>query len=265
MATVNDIFELLDNKAPSYSKLDFDNVGILAGHSNREVTRVMAALDVTSQVIEEARQAGAELIVSHHPIFFSLKNVSDRDINGKKIVALLENRMSAICMHTNLDAAPGGVNDTLAGLLGLERVELLGVDGYYEDGVPHSTGRVGELPAGMGFFEYLELVKKNLSLSGGRYYFSGRPVKKVGLVSGSGGSELQAAYEAGCDTFVTADVKYDVFQDARELKINLIDAGHFETENPVVQVLAKWIKEGFPNIDVLISQSHKAAAEFIRV
>jgi dinuclear metal center YbgI/SA1388 family protein len=125
MAKVEEILSALERFAPSCLKMDFDNVGLLAGFTKREADRLIVALDITDAVIDEAISEKAQLIVSHHPMFFSLKSVTDGDRTGRKITALLSHGISAICMHTNLDAAAGGVNDALAEAAGLTDVRLL--------------------------------------------------------------------------------------------------------------------------------------------
>ena len=110
MATVSDVNNFLCSIAPVEMKMDFDNVGFLVGRSSAGVTKIIISLDITHDVISEALEIGAELVVSHHPLFFSLKSVTDADITGAKIVRLLSSGVSAICMHTNLDAARCGGN-----------------------------------------------------------------------------------------------------------------------------------------------------------
>jgi dinuclear metal center YbgI/SA1388 family protein len=242
--------------------MDFDNVGLLAGDSRAAVRGILVALDVTSEVIDEAAASGANLIVSHHPLLFDIKRVTDGDIRGKKLLSLLSHSISAICMHTNLDAARGGVNDALARAAGLRDTALLSEDGRYPDGTPFSYGRVGTLQGPMRMREYLTFLKNALKTNGLRYHNAGREVSRVAVVGGSGGDDLLAAFERGCDTFVTADVKYDVFLDARELGINLIDADHFCTENTVVPELRRVISEAFPAISCAVSERHGQTARF---
>ena len=120
MVTIKEILDCLEAFAPSYMAMGFDNVGLLAGFPEREVTRVLCALDVTEEVIAEAEGLGAELIAAHHPlIFHPLKALRTDDPVGRKLIRLVRGGRSAICMHTNLDAAAGGVNDALAEALGL--------------------------------------------------------------------------------------------------------------------------------------------------
>jgi dinuclear metal center YbgI/SA1388 family protein len=143
MATVNDIHAVIKAFAPLETKLDFDNVGFLVGFKDQVVTRVLVALDVTDDVIAEAIETGCELIVSHHPLFFSLKTVTDEDSIGRKITTMLRDGISALCNHTNLDAAAGGVNDALAEAAGLHDVQLLHGAGHDFTGRPYALSRYG--------------------------------------------------------------------------------------------------------------------------
>lgn len=262
MPTVSEVLNFLDGKAPVSTKMDFDNVGLLVGSAGREVKKILVALDITDEVINEASQIGAELIVSHHPLFFELKSITDTDRTGRKIINLIRNGISAICFHTNLDAARGGVNDTMAGLLGLNNVKLLSEDGKGPDGEPYGIGRYGELPEPLSLQSFLELVKTRLKTRGLRYHDAGRPVKRVAVLGGSGGGEMKRVIEKGCDTFITADIRYDVFLAAKEEGLNLIDADHFCTENVVCPTLKAWLGEAFPDVRVDISAKHGQTANF---
>lgn len=262
MATVKDVLDFLEWTAPTAMKLDFDNVGLLAGWPERKVNRVMTSLDITSAVISEAAAKKADLIVSHHPLFFTLKSVTADDVTGRKLISLIENGISAICMHTNLDAAEGGVNDTLARTAGIAAPELFKTDGVLADGAAYGIGRIGELSEKTSLTEYLRHLKQALSSGGLRYYDAGRPVFRVAVLGGSGGNELMDAVKSGCDTFVTADIKYDIFLLAAELGVNLIDADHFCTENVIVPVLRDRLADAFYDIDVLVSESNTQTAKF---
>ena len=263
MSTVRDILNALWSFAPKERKMDFDNVGLLVGRSDRKVDRILTCLDVTDWTISEAIERGAQLIVAHHPVFFSISSVNDDDIIGRKIIRLLENNMSAISMHTNLDAADNGVNDALARKAGIAEPELLTVEGQDMRMIEYSCGRYGKLKESMEFSDYLRFIKEQLGANGLRYHDAGKKVDKVAVVGGSGGSYLKYAVEKGCDTLMTADIKYDVFLEAKELGINLIDGDHFATENVVVPVLTRYLAGRFPEIDVLISENHSQTAQFI--
>lgn len=263
MTTVKDIFEFLDRKAPCETKLDFDNVGLLVGNEGREVIRVLLALDITDEVVDEAASKKAELIVAHHPMFFSLKSASTATPQGKRIVSMLEKGISGICMHTNLDAASGGVNDALAEAAGLSDISLLEERGIDRAGRVYGIGRIGYLPKEKPLAEYLPFLKKALKTKGLRFYDAGRPVRLVAVGSGSCGEYLDIAAKKGCDTFISADIKYDYFLDARRMGINVIDADHFCTENVVLPVLEKWLREAFPAVETIFSDVHCQPVDFI--
>lgn len=262
MVTVSDIFEYLNSVAPVSTKMDFDNVGFLVGRGSREVTKILMALDITSNVVQEAISIGAELVVSHHPLFFSLKKVSDDDVTGRKILSLAENNISAICMHTNLDVARYGVNTHLAKTVGITSPKLLIDEGTNELGERYGLGCFGELEESVRFENYLQFVKAAINANGLRYQKSLPYVKKVAVLGGSGGNELDAAIKAGCDTYITADVKYDVFLSAAEQGINLIDGGHFCTENVVIKPLAEMLSQKFDGVSVTVSSSHIQVESF---
>lgn len=252
--TVRDVFNALAMHAPVELKMDFDNVGHLAGRADAAVTRAVVALDITDEVIAEAAELGAELIVSHHPLIFgSIKSVTDGDLTGRKLVALLGRGMSAICMHTNLDAAQGGVNDALAAALGAQVQGVLNSEEW--------VSRIAELPEDVEFGEFLSRVKLALGANGLRYAGPEKPVRKLGICGGAGAGDILLALAQGCDTFLTADVKHHQFIWANEEGINLIDAGHYPTENVVVPVLCRWLGEDFPGLDVRVS-SHAQPERF---
>ncbi len=263
MPEVVEIRDFFDSVAPYYTKFDFDNVGMLAGFSHKEVKKVIVALDITDDVIEEAVNCGAELIVSHHPLMFEgLKKITDDDEKGKKIICMLTSGISAICLHTNMDTADGGVNDALMAAIGAKVTGLLSQHGTHPDGRPYGVSRVGELPEEMDFFEFLASIKKSLAVNGLRYHYAGRRVSKLACCGGSGGSDMQKAFYAGCDTYITADLKYDHFLWAKEMGINLIDADHFCTENVVVPVMADMLQNRYPQLDVRVSSVHKQTVQF---
>lgn len=241
--TAKDIFENLCVLAPLELQMGFDNSGFLFGREAATVTKVLLALDVTSAVVDEAIEQGAELIISHHPLIFSpLKSITD-----EKLLRLAQHQIGVVSMHTNLDIAQGGVNDTLMAALG---VQVSG--GLDEDG----CGRVGTLTKAMSMEEFLPFCKAVLKTAGLRYYDSGRPVSQLAVMGGSGGDSLETAYRLGCDTYLTADIKYHQFLEAQELGINLIDGDHFCTENLVIPALVQRLRKAFPEIEFTVSHRH---------
>lgn len=258
MVTVSHILDYLETLAPVETKMHWDNVGLLCGSKTAPVTKILVALDPFEHVCEEAAAWGAELIVTHHPLIFHAPNaVTDETSVGRSIMTLCRAGISAINAHTNLDCAPGGVNDILAEKLGLTDVSP----------VPHpGTTAPGLLRCGYVFEQSLDDFLFDVSQALGcdhlRYVDGGRPVCKVAVGGGACADGFLDALDAGCDTLVTADVKYNQFWDARDLGLNLIDAGHFATENPVVAVLAEKIAAAFPEVEVKISETHSDCMKF---
>lgn len=254
MNTVKDIFEKLCEIAPLELQLDYDNAGFLIGRADTPVEKALLSLDVTDDVVTEAVERGARLIVSHHPVIWEeMKSLTDLKPENEKILRLLEHGIAVISMHTNLDIAEGGVNDVLISLLGAKN------EGPFDE---EGCGRKGRLQKAMPLEAFLALCKEKLNTRGLRYYDAGRTVEHIAVLGGAGGSGLIGAWQAGCDTYVTADVKYSVFLQARELGINLIDGDHFCTENPIISVLARKLSEAFPDTAFLISERHDQTAHF---
>lgn len=239
MIKVKDIFEFLNQKFPAYTAMDFDNVGLLVGDSEQQVTRLLVALDCDKTAIEKAITNGCQLIVTHHPVIFGgIKSVTEESV----VFSLLKHGISVISMHTNLDVGKGGVNDALCGVLGLENVEtFIAGDGY--------ALKKGEA-APVSAQDFAAFLRKKL---GGAIKFtdSGKPVNKVLVCGGSGGEFLYELKNAECDTLVTADVKHNILIDAVNLGYNVFDAGHFATEDTVVEPLASLIRGQFSVLDVI--------------
>ena len=262
MTTVAEILQYIESVAPAYMKEHWDNVGLLCGSRSTPVTKILVALDPFEHVCQEAADWGAELIVTHHPIIFQpMKSVTDETSIGRGIILLCRHGISAINAHTNLDCTPGGVNDVLASCLGLQDIQVISPAGTNEEGQPYGLLRCGNV-AEQPLDAFLSYIKTQLDCKGLRYVSSGKPVNKVAVGGGSCAGAMLDALAAGCDTFVTADVRYNQFWDANDLGLNLIDAGHFQTENPVIPVLAAKIAAAFPDVEVKISETHADCMKF---
>ena len=259
MAVIQDIYNYLDEVAPFSTQLEFDNAGFLVGRSQAPVERILVALDITQAVVEEAADRDCSLIVSHHPVIFHpVKAMTDQTVTGRILLSLAEQGIGAICAHTNLDAAQGGVNCCLAQALGLQEIDQLHPDGVDAQGRPYGIGRVGRAHrSGLSAADYAAFVKEKLGAASVRYVEGGRAVERVAVGGGSCGSMLEDAVAAGCDTFVTADVKYDQYLQAKALGISLMDAGHYATENVVCLPLVEQLAQHFPSVEVLLSDCHR--------
>ena len=244
MATVKDVWNLLDRKAPFRTQMDFDNAGFLVGRGDQQVTRVLVALDITPEVIREAAEKGCQLILAHHPVIWGkVGQITDETATGRKVLALIEQGIAAICAHTNLDAAEGGVNTALALRLGLR------------DQVPLEGGP-------MTVDHFARRAKETLGLSGIRVLDAGVPVQRVAVGGGACGSMLPQVRAMGCDTFLTADLKHDLYLEAREAGMNLLDAGHYSTEAVVCPVIAQWVREAFPDLWVEVAENQGEVFEY---
>ena len=257
MVTVQNVYDLIQRKAPFELQMDFDNAGFLVGRADRPVTRVLVALDITEPVVQEAIDCGAQLIVSHHPVMNvrwherEMQTLRSDTRLGGVLTTLVKNDISAICMHTNLDAADGGVNDCLAKKLGLNDVFLLNDE---------KIGRIGTLSCEKGLEEFLRDVIELLGCGGLRYCRGSGRVYRVAVGGGACGEYIPQAIAQGCDTFVTSDLRYNDFLDTRGL--NLIDAGHFPTENVVCPAVKAYLEEHFPEVKTVISTSHRDVIQY---
>ena len=263
MPTVHEIEQAVFDWAPRSLAEDWDNVGLLCGRAEKGVTRVLVALDPFEDVCREARERGAELIVTHHPLIFTpLRAATDRDAAGRCLLYLARHGIAAINAHTNLDCAVGGVNDVLARTIGLSSVRVIGPLKTDAQGRTCGLLRAGTAEE-TSLAAFAARVKAALGCEGLRYADAGQAVRFVAVGGGACGGEIAAVAEAGCDTFVTADVKYNQFWEARELGVNLIDAGHFETENPVCGAIAAYLREKFQGLTVMLSEKHADPIKFL--
>ena len=261
MATVNEILEFIHLLAPEYMKESWDRVGLNIGHGDREVHKVLVALDPFDEVCEEAARMEADLLVTHHALIWEPGFVTDESLWGRRALFLIENGIAHINAHTNLDLAPGGVNDILAQTLGLQNIQVMNPVGTDEDGQPYGLLRCGTLPE-LPLEEFLEQVKFSLGTPVLRFARGSSTVCKVAVGGGACAGAMEEVIAAGCDTFVTADIKYNQFWDARDKGLTIIDAGHFYTENPVCAMLAAAIAEAFPEVEVKLSENHADPMEF---
>lgn len=255
MTTAHDIERSLYDWAPRELAMAWDNVGLLVGDPAQEVRRVLVALDITQGVAEEAVSLGAQMIVSHHPVmncaWHEVQTLRADDAQGRLLRYLVRHGLAACCMHTNLDAADGGVNDCLAHALGLSGLSMLNEE---------KIGRIGTLSCEIPLEEFLPAVVKSLRCSGLRFRDGGKPVHRVAVGGGACRDYIPQAIAQGCDTFVTADLRYNDFLDTHGL--NLIDAGHYPTENVVCEAVRAYLARSFPLLEVVRSASHHDAIQY---
>ena len=262
MTTVKDITVWLDTLAPQSRKESWDNVGLLCGREAKPVQTVLVALDPFEDVIAEAVELGADLILTHHPlIFHPLYTLTEDTAVSRNVRTLVLHDIAALCAHTNLDIAPEGVGHQLAKALGLTDIGIL--DPIQTDAQGRQWGllRAGTVEA-QPLEAFLSKVKAALGAPMLRCADGGKPVHRVAVGGGACAEEWPAALRAGCDTFVTSDAKYNDFWDARDAGLTLIDAGHFYTENPVCAFLGDSLQAAFPHLRVIQSRVHRDCVKF---
>lgn len=260
MVTVKDIHAFIQTLAPEHMAMEWDHVGLLCGRSDREVTRILVALDPFAAVCQEAKDLNCQLLVTHHPAIWKLDAVNDATQTGKNLLFLIENGIAALNAHTNLDCAPGGVNDCLAEKLGLHSVEVIDPVGTDAQGRAYGLLRGGRI-APTKAEDFVRHVKATLGCEGLRYV-AGREITRVAVGGGSCSDALHRIAQLGYDCLVTADCKYNAFADAADLGVTLVDAGHFQTENPVCAYLAQALQSKFPEVEVLLSKIHRDVIRF---
>lgn len=255
MSTVTHIYDAIDRLAPFWLTMDFDNTGILVGDRNREVSCALLALDCTPAVVEQARQLGAQLIVTHHPVIFHpLKRVNEDAV----VYQLIRSDIAVISAHTNLDIAQGGVNDALASAIGLR--DCRGLELLNEQ-TGAWLGRIGTLPEPLSPEAFAAHIKACLNAASVKFAAAPRAIHTVALCSGSGADCLDAAISAGADALLTSEVKQHEYLAAAAAGISIFDAGHFDTEDIVIEPLRDYLAKEIP--DVHFFTTHRSAIQAI--
>ncbi len=247
----HDIAQVLESWADPAFAESYDNTGWQVGSADHGVTRALIALDLTPGVVEEAIQTSTSMIVTHHPLLFRAPSrIVEEDFIGHLVLRLARENITLYSIHTNLDAAYGGVSMSLGEILGLHTMEFLrpGSDGTF------GMGAIGQLPEPEALRAFLGRVHSKLSTPILRY--AGSPdmqVRSVALCGGSGGSLIPTALNAGADVYVTGDLSYhrffEVLAPDGSCQMALVDAGHYETEKHTEQLLCTWLKKQFPSVE----------------
>jgi dinuclear metal center YbgI/SA1388 family protein len=237
---VRDIQDLMEKFAPNYLKESYDNVGLMVGDLNSEVTSILVALDCTLEVIKEAIDKGCNLILTHHPVLFIKPNsITAESLQGRKIIELIKNNINVYSSHTNLDVVKNGLNDIVTELLGYNRWNVI-ENSYQELHIKNQgIGRLVFFEEPVCLKDVCNKVKKSLNISHLRYAGEDAMlIHKLAIINGSGEDYFEAAFKAGADCIITGDTTYHFVSDYKEMGIGIIDAGHFETEWPAMRVVA---------------------------
>ena len=253
MTTVQQVYEVMQRLAPPELAESWDNPGLLVDCGGA-VRRVLVTLDITPEVVAEAAAKECQVIVAHHPVIFDpLKKLCPADLPYQ----LVQAGISAVCMHTNLDAARGGVNEVLAEIFGMQNPQPFA----------EGCGRVGQIqpvtvPQLARKAQQLLAARCNLPGDGSpavqvKFADNGRPVQRLAVISGAGGSLFQEALAQGADCLLTGEANHHHAIDARRLGLGLVAAGHYATEFPVTAAVAAKLGAALPELDVLVSTENR--------
>lgn len=249
--SVRDIMDFTQTFAPLETAMDFDNSGFLAGDINAEIQTALLALDITKDVVAEAKEKGAQLIISHHPVIFNpVKNV----MADTALYALIQNGISALCLHTNLDlAADGGVNMCLAKAAKVQNPHF----------VEGECLVMGELLEPVTAERFALGLKESLNCQGLRVVNKEKTVQKIAMCSGAGGDCVFLAKKLGADLLLTGEIKHHEILFAFENDMSVVDAGHYKTEDIVIEPLAKRLGEKFSNVSFLVSKRYTDGVSYL--
>jgi dinuclear metal center YbgI/SA1388 family protein len=239
---LRDILALLETIAPAGLAESWDNPGLQVGRLDQEITKILTALDPTLKAVLAASETDAQLLLTHHPLIFKpLLRLQPDTFPGDVLFEAAKRQVSVAALHTNLDVAPGGINDILADLLGLENTEALQAS-EGKDGA--GLGRIGDLPEPADLAVVCRKIQKILGTGNIRVVGREvRPVRRLAVVGGSGGSLLSVAFEKGADLFLTGDVGHHAALEAESLGVAVVDGGHFRTEKAAFEVFSRRLEE----------------------
>ena len=245
-----EIMQVIEAAYPRSAALDFDNVGLLAGRAGKEVNRVYLALDATDAVIDRAIEAGADMLITHHPLIFSpMKRVTDEDFIGRRVVKLIQSDIAYYAMHTNYDVL--GMATLSEKILGIKNSQVLDVT-MCEDGNEEGIGRVGDLEKPMTLEECCVYVKHKLKLGSLKVFGDmNGTVSRLAVSPGSGKSAVAPAIAKGADVLVTGDIGHHDGLDAVEQGLAVIDAGHYGTEYIFIDDMKHFLEDKLPVLDVM--------------
>ena len=260
--TIEELLGILDELAPRTEQLGWDNSGLLIGHRDREVRKIYLAVDATEEVIRHAREFGADVLLTHHPLIFTkLSRVSDEDFVGRRVLELAEAGIALIAMHTNFDIH--GMREAIDTKLGLHATGMVGDEAGPGDALAGSAGacnievlddedRIGsiaELRKAVRLDDYAKFVRDAFGLEGVRVFGDGTTsIRRVAVCGGSGKSEIETAIRKGADLLVTGDIDHHSGLDALEQGLCIIDAGHYGLEHVFMDYMRAYLKENAPGI-----------------
>jgi dinuclear metal center YbgI/SA1388 family protein len=248
------IVETLRSLAPPELAESWDNVGLLLGDAAQPVERAMTCLTLSSDVAEEALERGAQLIVTHHPVLFrAVKSLTSETVEGRTLLKLLSAQVAVYSPHTAFDSSADGINAQLAAALNLSDVQPLR-PALTPENCTAGGGRFGTLPREMGLPLFLDHVKAALKVDRLQFGATGAPtIRTVAVACGSAAEFIADAVRLGCDALVTGEARFHSCLEAREAGLALVLAGHYATERPGLEQLARTLSAAHPELEVWAS------------
>lgn len=263
MKKIKDIIRIMEEFAPKTLKEDFDNVGLMVGDRNKEVKKILLALDCTLDVIKEAKEKSVDLIITHHPLIFRKpSSITTDTLIGKKIIELIKNDISLYSSHTNLDSAENGLNETIVNLLGYSTNELIEVNKMARND-NEGLGRIVRLEDFVKLEDLIEDIKEKLNVKSLKVVKGCEKVKNIAIINGSGSDFFEKAYKKGADCIITGDTTYHYASDYKELGVSIIDTGHFSSEWIVFLQVINKLTDKLQDIEILISTKSEDPYTFV--
>ena len=262
MNKVKDIIKEIEKIAPPFLKESYDNVGLMVGDYEKQIKKVLIALDCTKEVVEEAKSNNIDLIITHHPLIFKKPSrIVKSDLQGWKIIELIKNDISLYSSHTNLDSVKGGINEEITNILGFNNSKLIEpskIKGFEDSGI----GRIVNLDQEMQIDKLINIVKEKLGIKNIRAAIGKEYIKTIAIINGSGQDYFADALRMGADCIITGDTSYHFVSDYKEMGITILDAGHFGTEWIVFKKVMKKLENKISDIEFIYSNSTKDPYEF---
>ncbi len=254
---IKEIATLFEDKFPLSYAFEGDNVGLITGDDNADITKVLLTCDVDEDVVKEAIDIGANLIVSHHPLMFNpISRMTEANVETRTIRLMIKNGISHYSAHTNLDTAAGGLNDYMASLLGMENTEVVDVVCEDNRGV-HGYGRMCTLNTPLTLKQLMDKVTEVFGTSSLRYTGElNDKVQKLAINTGGGAGIIPNCIDKGCDTLITGDVKYNGYLDALSCGLKIVDIMHFDSEKICKELFADWFSKNIPSLETYKSKAN---------
>ncbi|MDU1911749.1 Nif3-like dinuclear metal center hexameric protein [Fusobacterium sp.] len=237
------IINFLEEKYPKDNAEEWDNVGLLVGDNNKDIKKIQISIDATEKAIDYAVKNEIDMIITHHPLIFKpLKSIVMSELPGRKVIKLIKSGINLYSIHTNLDSSKSGLNDYILELLEIKEYKIIDIN---ENDEMAGIGRIYSLDNKITISEYADFIKEKMKIKNVRIISSDieTNIKKIALINGSGMSYWRKVKSLGAELFITGDISYHDALDAKEAGLNLIDIGHFESENCFSELLKEKLRE----------------------